>query len=64
MKKVSTTYSSDNHDFQITVNEDLDFKHVSVHDHGEPCSGILKHWGKPEDLIKELELIIKELQEI
>ncbi len=68
MKKISTTYSVTNlsraRSFEITVSEDVGFKHVSVHDGGEPCSGILRHWGSPKDLISELEEVIEALKEI
>lgn len=62
LKKVQTTYSSAG-GYNISINEEVPYKFVSVHQ-GEPCSGILRHWGKPRELIKELEEIIKALKEI
>jgi len=56
MKKILTTYA--NNTVCITVNEES-AEHISVHDlSGEPCSGILKHWGTRAALIRELETII------
>lgn len=60
MKKIKTTYSNDN--FCITVNDEV-FNHLSVHDCGEPCSGILKHWGTKRELLDELKGIIKVLED-
>ena len=62
MKEVSKTYSNNN--ILITVNKEVGYPHISVHEYGEPCSGVLKHWGSPEKLIKELEEIIKEIKDL
>jgi len=61
MKKVLTTYS--NTEFSISVNEEYP-EHISVHQFGEPCSGILKHWGTRADIIKELEAVIRAVKKI
>ena len=61
MKKVQTIYS--NHNFCIAVSEETD-NHISVYEGIEPCSGVLKHWGSKEELIKELKDIIKEVEKI
>ncbi len=66
MKKVTTTYVSSEKSLKailITVNEEVK-DHISIHDYGEPCSGILKHWGSSKQLIKELESIIKAIKEL
>lgn len=45
MKKIYTVYAPNKTNGAIiTVAEDTK-DHISVHDFGEPCSGILKHWG-------------------
>jgi hypothetical protein len=63
MKKTATTYC--NAKFCITINEEIkDSVYISVHNFGEPCNGILKHWGTRESLIKELEEIISEIKKI
>lgn len=61
MKLVSTTYASDN--FSITVDEEVQ-DHISVHEYGEPCSGVLKHWGSKAELIEELEEIIGAIKKL
>lgn len=64
MKKLSETYQlieNKRWSVQMTINKELG-DHVSIHEFGEPCSGILKHWGSKKDLIKELENIIEELK--
>lgn len=69
ISKSSTTYSTiigsreDARSICVTVNHEAGVPHISVHE-GEPCSGILKHWGSPENLIAELEQIIKVIKEI
>lgn len=63
MKKLQTTYQLiENKRWSIflTKNEETG-DHYSIHDSGEPCSGVLKHWASKEDLIKELQAIIKAL---
>lgn len=62
MKKTSTTYNVEN-EFCITVNEEA-VDYISIHDFGEPCSGILKHWGSKKTLIAELRNIIKEIENL
>jgi len=61
MKKLSTTYNLSTYTL-LTVNEEVK-DHMSIHDYGEPCSGILKHWGSKSELIKELKEIIMLLEE-
>lgn len=38
--------------------------YISIHDFGEPCSGVLKHWGSSKSLIKELEELIDAIREL
>jgi len=57
LTKVKTQYAVERTDFILSVNEE--FPHISVHEYGDPCSGVLRHWGTPEELIAECELIIK-----
>lgn len=61
MKKSQTTYYNNN--FCVTVNEEVK-DHISVHDIGEPCSGVLRHWGNKKQLIKELREVIKEIENL
>jgi len=61
MKKYQTTYTGKY--CQITVSEEIK-DHISIQDFGEPCSGILRHWGTKKELIKELQNIIKEIEEL
>lgn len=63
MKKASTTYSVGNLELLITVNEEFP-DHISVHHYGEPCSGILKHWGSRKELINELKNIILAIESL
>ena len=59
LKKIQTTYNINN--LCITVNEEYP-DHISVHEYGEPCSGVLKRWVSKEEIIKELENIIKAIK--
>lgn len=61
LKKVLTTYA--NQEFCISINEEFK-NHMSIHDGGEPCSGVLRHWGTKQELIKKLKSIIDSLNEI
>lgn len=65
MKKLSTTYQLTEY-VLVTVNEELKetIEHISLHSYGEPCFGILKHWGSKAEIISELETIIKKLKEL
>lgn len=63
MKKIQTTYSSNDSRFCVAINEEYP-DHISVYEHGEPCSGVLRHWGSKKELIKELEDIIKAIKEV
>lgn len=47
----------------ITVNEEVK-DHISIHEYGEPCSGIIKNWGTPKQLIKQLEEAIDAIKEL
>lgn len=61
MKKVQTVYVSKDHKFNIAVNEE--FKdHLSVYSGFEPCSGLVRHWGRKDEIIKELEGIVEVLK--
>lgn len=62
MKKTSTTYSITS-DTLLTVNEQFS-SHISIHSYGEPCSGIIKHWGTKEEIITELKTIINALENL
>ena len=55
MKKLETRYALTN-DVQLIVNNESTGV-VSVVQYGEACSGILKHWGTPKQLTKELRQI-------
>ena len=59
MKEFQKTLVGKNYLYTISLERG---NHISVHDHGEPCGGILRHWGTKEALIKELQQIIKELE--
>ncbi len=61
MKKVQTVYSD--YLVHITVSEETD-DHMSVHSYGEPCSGVLRHWGSRAKLIKELKDIIRAIESL
>jgi len=60
MKKTQTVYKL-TENVMMTVNEETG-DHISIHDYGEPCSGIVKHWGTKKEIIKELESIITALK--
>ncbi len=64
IKKGHTTYYDTNNKgiISLTVNEECE-DNVSLHEYGEPCSGVLKHWGSRDELIEELEYLIKLLKE-
>lgn len=64
MKKVQTTYKLvDNNRWSalLTKNEESEGSY-SIHDYGEPCSGLLKHWDTIPNHITFFEKIIKALQ--
>jgi hypothetical protein len=66
MKKVQSTYTLvENHRWTVllTKNEE-DENSYSIHEYGEPCSGVIKHWASKEDHIALLERIIKELNKL
>ena len=58
MKKIQTTYFDSNSNLCLTINNDVEDS-ISIHEFGEPCSGILKYWGKRKNLIDNLEKAIK-----
>ena len=47
----------------VQINEETP-DHISVYDGFEPCSGVLKHYGTREELIKELEEIIEIIKKV
>lgn len=61
LTKTQTTFAVERTNFILTANEEAK-PYVSIHEYGEPCSGVLKHWGTPEELIAECEHIIKILK--
>jgi hypothetical protein len=61
MKKVQTTYQGQYGTYHVS--EEVK-NHLSVTSFGEPCSGVLRHWGTKEELINELNGIIKELESL
>lgn len=66
MKKVQSTFKiveNQRWSVYLTKNEEID-NHYSIHDSGEPCSGVVRHWGSKEDHIELLEKIIKELKKL
>lgn len=66
MKKIQTTYVLvDNQRWSalITKNEEVG-NNYSIHDYGEPCSGILKHWDTKENHIAFFEKVISELKKL
>ncbi len=66
MKKVQTTYViTDNQKWSalLTKNEESENRY-SIHDYGEPCSGVLKHWDTLENHIAFLEKVVKELKKL
>lgn len=38
--------------------------HMSVHSLGEPCNGVLHHWGTRQSLIEELRMIADRLEKL
>ena len=56
MKKIQTIYELTKN-IQLVQNEEFK-EHISLIEFGEPCSGILKHWGSIKEIKKELESII------
>ena len=60
-EKIETRYAL-GMNCQLIVNEEVK-DNMCLVDLGEPCSGILKHWGSKKQLINELKLIIKELED-
>jgi hypothetical protein len=56
IKKIQSSYSLGNN-FVLHVNEEFP-DHMSVTEFGEPCSGILKHWGSKRQLIGELKSLV------
>ncbi|TAK94656.1 hypothetical protein EPO05_06025 [Patescibacteria group bacterium] len=65
IKKSQTTYyiTEGQKSFCVYINEEV-ANHMSIAEYGEACSGVLKHWGSKEELIAELELMIKALKDI
>lgn len=66
MKKVQTTYLLVNNQrwsALLTKNEEIE-NHYSIHDFGEACSGVLKHWDTIENHIAFFEKIISELKKV
>lgn len=66
MKKIQTTYVLvDNVRWSalVTKNEESENSY-SIHDYGEACSGLLKHWDTLDNHIEFFEKIIKELKKL
>lgn len=63
LTKVKSTYAIEHTALVLSVNEETPFQHVSIHEYGDPCSGVLQHWGTPDELIEECEHIIEVLKE-
>lgn len=66
MKKVQTTYvlvSNVKWSALLTENNEIE-NHYSIHDYGEPCSGVLRHWDTLENHIGFFEKIISELKKV
>ena len=62
MKKIETRYVlTDN--LYLIINEEVK-DHMCLVEFGEPCSGILRHWGSQDDLVVELKKIIEKLEDI
>jgi hypothetical protein len=59
MKKITTIYQL-TENVQLVQNEQ--FNHISLVEYGEPCSGILKHWGTKAEILRELNEIIAKLE--
>lgn len=66
MKKIQTTYKLvENQKWSVYLTESNEVSnHYSVHDCGEPCGGIVRHWATKEALIRELEAIVRGLKSI
>ena len=60
MRKIQTIYKLTD-DIQLVQNEEFK-EHISLIEFGEPCSGILKHWGSKTLILKELNEIIAKLE--
>lgn len=60
MKKIQTTYELTKN-IQLVQNEEFK-EHISLIEYGEPCSGILKHWGSKTEILRELNEIIAKLE--
>lgn len=60
LTKINTEYAVEHTNLVITANEE--YPHVSIHEYGEPCSGVLRHWGTVDELVEECEKIIKALK--
>lgn len=66
MKKVRTTFilvANQRWSALLTKNEE-DENSYSIHEYGEPCSGVLKHWDTKENHIAFFEKCIKELKKL
>ncbi len=59
-KKIQTIYRL-TENVQLIQNDEFD-NHICLIEYGEPCSGILKHWGSVNELIKELRNIADKLE--
>lgn len=67
MKKINTQYILvDNKRWTVLLTEshEDEIPRYSLHEYGEPCSGMLKHWDTKENHIEFLERIIKELKKL
>ena len=65
MKKITTEYVLlDNDNWSVYVTVDEQEKRISLHSLGEPCNGILRHWGTKEELIIELNAIVESLKKM
>lgn len=65
MNKIETKYllvENQRWSVYLTESHESDIKRYSVHEIGEPCSGVLKHWDTKENLIKDLQKIISKLE--
>lgn len=65
LRKSQTTYYTllGERMVSIAVNEEVG-DHYSVFEYGEPCSGVLKHWGTKNQLIGELKDLINIIKEL
>jgi len=63
---MQTTYQLTNK-IQLIHNEEYK-EHICLVElrgiNGEPCSGILKHWGSKDELIEELKEVLAELYNV